>query len=57
MARIATMISDAVGIRHGVTMMANTASDLERICDLFDRIAVRDGGTREVGGLWPSDRT
>ncbi|MBL8575370.1 MAG: hypothetical protein JNM13_16965 [Hyphomicrobiaceae bacterium] len=57
MARIATTISDAVGIRHGVTMMANTASDLERICDLFDRIAVRDGGTREVGGLWPSERT
>lgn len=56
MASTATNLTDAVGIRHGTTMMANTAADLARVTDLFDRIHVRDGGTLEVGGLWPADR-
>ncbi|MGH7467861.1 MAG: hypothetical protein ACRENP_07705 [Longimicrobiales bacterium] len=36
--------------------MTNQPGDLTTITDLFDRIAFSDGGTREIGGLWATER-
>lgn len=57
MATILTSIKSAVGIRDGKAVMPNRAEDLDEITDLFDRIAFAEGGTREIGGMWASERT
>src|SRR5260370_39888792 len=49
-------IRQAVGIRHGVTVMPNDAADLRTITGLLDRIPLSGGGTAEMPGSWLSDR-
>ena len=56
MATTFVSIGAAVGIRNGTVVLPNQTEDLETITDLFDRIAFSDGGTREIGGLWATDR-
>ncbi len=50
-------ITQAVGIRNGVTVMPNTPADLRTITGLLDRIPLIKGGTAETPGLWSNDRT
>jgi hypothetical protein len=50
-------ITQAVGIRNGVTVMPNTPADLRTITGLLDRIPPIKGGTAETPGLWSNDRT
>ncbi|WP_031495493.1 hypothetical protein [Bryobacter aggregatus] len=49
-------IDAAVGIRDGRSTMPNLARDLNQVTALFDRIPVAQGGSMEIGGLWPTDR-
>lgn len=49
-------ISAPVGIRNGLTPMANDPKDLAIVTDMFDRIHVAQGGSAEIGGVWASDR-
>jgi hypothetical protein len=56
MAGTPTRISAPVGIRNGASMMPNLPADLAAITGLFDRIAFANGGTREIGGLWATER-
>jgi hypothetical protein len=50
-------ISQAVGIRYGLTMMPNTPADLRTVTGLLDRIPLTSGGTAATPRLWSSDRT
>jgi hypothetical protein len=50
-------ISQAVGVRNGVTMMPNTQADLRTITGLLDRIPLENGGTAATPRLWSTDRT
>lgn len=50
-------ISAPVGTRNGRTVMTNREADLAQITALFDRIPFASGGTREVGGLWATERS
>jgi hypothetical protein len=45
-------ITQAVGIRNGVTMMPNTDRDLETVTGLLDRISLLNGGTATTPRLW-----
>lgn len=56
MARVSASISAAVGIRYGSAVMQNRPADLKTITDLFDRIRSADGGTRDVPGMWATER-
>jgi hypothetical protein len=57
MASTTVRINAPVGIRYGKSVMANQPGDLATVTELFDRIAFADGGTREIGGLWATDRS
>jgi hypothetical protein len=50
-------ISQAVGVRNGVTMMPNKKDDVETVTGLLDRIPLTQGGTADTPGAWSSDRT
>jgi hypothetical protein len=50
-------ISQAVGIRNGVTMMPNIKADLQTVTGLLDRIPSSQGGTADMPGAWSTDRT
>jgi hypothetical protein len=49
-------INAPVGIRKGKSPLPNLPADLAAITDLFDRIAVVNGGTADIAGPWPVDR-
>ncbi len=51
-----TNISQAVGTRYGQMVMPNTPADLAVITGLFDRIPVANGGSKEIGGVWSTER-
>jgi hypothetical protein len=57
MAVTTVRITAAVGTRNGRTVMPNHPGDLATVTDLFDRIPFANGGTREIGGLWATNRT
>jgi hypothetical protein len=38
-------------------MMPNEQVDLDKVTDLFDRISTAQGGTKEIGGLWATERS
>jgi hypothetical protein len=50
-------IAAAVGIRSGKAVMPNLHIDLVAISELFDQIPFALGGTREIGGLWATERS
>ena len=50
-------ISQAVGIRNGVTMMPNIPADLRTVTGLLDRIPLANGGTAAAARMWSGDRT
>lgn len=50
-------ISQAVGIRNGVTMMPNNPADLRTVTGLLDRIPLANGGTAAAPRMWSGDRT
>lgn len=51
-----TKIDQAVGVRNGLTPMPNLQTDLDKITALFDSIPVAKGGSKEIGGLWLTER-
>src|ERR1700722_5728739 len=57
MTNFARSISAPVGVRNGLAQMQNNPKDLATVTDLFDRIHVAQGGSAEIGGVWPSERT
>jgi hypothetical protein len=49
-------LTAAVGIRNGMAVMPNRPADIDTVTGLFDRIRVAQGGSAEIGGLWPTER-
>lgn len=49
-------ITQAVGIRNGITMMPNNQADLRTVTELLDRIPTINGGTAATPRLWATDR-
>jgi len=54
---LSVTIRAAVGTRNGVVPLPNLNDDLATVTDLFDRISSQNGGTADVAGQWPADRT
>jgi hypothetical protein len=57
MATQSVSIGGPVGTRNGVPALPNQSADLATITDLFDRITSQNGGTSDISGSWPTDRS
>lgn len=56
LAKIHVTIQKPVGIRNGWAEQPNQPADVAKICELFDRIPMHLGGTREIPNGWKKDR-
>ena len=56
MSVVVVSIRSSVGLRNGTTRLPNRPEDMATIQDLFDRIPVSSGGSKEIAGVWATDR-